>query len=464
VFSFDNLPDLKNRSARAEQTVRAALAWKRQDAGAMGKSTAQGAIRSVAIIGAGVMGAELAAAHIKHNLPVTVVDKDPRAFSTILSRTIAELAEEMADQDFRASAERLLCPAGELAEAGKCDLIIESINEKSSAKQKLFTELQGFLAPAAFLVSNTSTIPIAKLAETAPAPERFCGMHFFHPVRERPIVEIIRARQTSEETISAVVAHAKAIDKLPLVVADGPGFLVNRLLLPYLTEALELLAEGAALETIEQAALEFGMAKGPFCLMDEIGLDTALQAGWILAEAFPERIASSPLLVALIKSGRLGRKSRAGFFSYGEHSSAQRPLRPDPAAGEIIARCIKASRRHEPEEIALRLLLAMVLEAARIVEEGKVRDVRDIELGAIFGLGFPARRGGLLWWADTLGAAKIVEMLQPFESRGPRLQPTRYLFDLASKGGKFYRQIEAPMLPALPISFDMVSPPSQLIE
>ncbi len=222
-------------------------------------------------------------------------------------------------------------------------------------------------------------------------------------------------------------------------MTDGPGFLVNRLLLPYLTEALELLMEGASLEMIERAAMEFGMAKGPFCLMDEIGLDTTLQAGWSLAEAFPERITPSPLLVAFIKSGRLGKKSKAGFFSYSDPLSQEMPFRPDPAASEIVARWAKASGQHSPDQIVQRLMLAMVLEAARIIEDGKASSARDIDLGAIFGLGFPARRGGLLWWADAIGASCVVEMLKPFESIGPRLQVPQLLLDLAAQGGTFYQ-------------------------
>ena len=306
-----------------------------------------------------------------------------------------------------------------------------------------------------------------------PSPERFCGLHFCHPVRERPLVEIVRGAKTGDETIATLVAHAKAIDKLPIVVADGPGFLVNRLLLPYLAEALELLMEGASIEMIENAALEFGMAKGPFRLMDEIGLDTTLQAGWSMAAAFPDRIPISPLLVALIKLGRLGQKSGAGFFSYADPASTKAidskgtvPFslaklghpQPDPATIEIVARWVKTAHHHSAENIILRLLLPMILEATRILEEGGVwhghparegcghwqdasgtqRDPRDIDLCVIFGLGFPARRGGLLWWADTIKPAALLEMLRPLEPIGPRWQPTRLLLEMAAQGRRFY--------------------------
>jgi 3-hydroxyacyl-CoA dehydrogenase/enoyl-CoA hydratase/3-hydroxybutyryl-CoA epimerase/3-hydroxyacyl-CoA dehydrogenase/enoyl-CoA hydratase/3-hydroxybutyryl-CoA epimerase/enoyl-CoA isomerase len=221
-------------------------------------------------------------------------------------------------------------------------------------------------------------------------------------------------------------------------VADGPGFLVNRLLLPYLAEALELLMEGVSIEMIENAAIEFGMAKGPFRLMDEIGLDTTLQAGWCMAAVFPDRIPISPLLVALIKLGRLGQKSGAGFFSYADPSSTTKSAKPDPATIEIVARWVKIHNQHTTENIILRLLLPKILEATRILEDGVVHDPRDIDLAAIFGLGFPARRGGLLWWADAIKPAALVEMLRPLVPIGPRWQPTRLLLELAAQGGRFY--------------------------
>ncbi|MGA2572551.1 MAG: 3-hydroxyacyl-CoA dehydrogenase NAD-binding domain-containing protein, partial [Terracidiphilus sp.] len=296
-------------------------------------------------------------------------------------------------------------------------------------KRELFGRLHELLASETIVTSNTSTIPIGKLAESMPSPERFCGLHFCHPVRERPLVEIVRGAKTGDETIATLAAHAKAIDKLPVVVADSPGFLVNRLLLPYLAEALELLMEGASIEMIENAALEFGMAKGPFRLMD-----------------------------ALIKLGRLGQKSGAGFFSYADPSSSAKPAKPDPATIEIVARWVKTSHQHSAENIILRLLLPMILEAARILEEssawhghpareecehwqdasGTLRDPRDIDLAVIFGLGFPARRGGLLWWADTIKPAALLEMLRPLERIGPRWQPTRLLTELAAQGRRFY--------------------------
>jgi 3-hydroxyacyl-CoA dehydrogenase len=433
VLSFDDPQQRDRLDLQALQYVRALTVWKRYDADFMTNSRGTdvsparpgGAgvspvppIRSVGIIGAGVMGAEIAAAHVKHNLPVVIFDSNPAALETIVERALGELKAQIDGGDHLArlaAARRLLTPSAGLAQAALCDLVIESIVEKLSVKQHLFGELQEYVSPKTIIASNTSTIPIGRLAEGVSRPGRFCGFHFCHPVRERPLVEIVRAAKSDQKTIAALVAHARTIDKLPIVAADGPGFLVNRLLLPYLTEALELLAQGASIEEIERVAGEFGMAKGPFSLMDEIGLDTTLQAGWSMAGAFPDRVCASPLLVAMIKAGRLGQKSGAGFFGYnkpalvGQKGTVPFLLRknrdsprPDPGAMKIIAPWIQSSINHSPEEIILRLLLPMVAEAARIVEEKRVGDPRDIDLASVFGLGFPARRGGLLWWAHTI--------------------------------------------------------------
>ena len=203
-----------------------------------------------------------------------------------------------------------------------------------------------------------------------------------------------------------MVDHARAIDRLPLVVEDGPGFVVNRILQAYLGEAMDLLLEGATIESIEQAMLDFGMPIGPLEALDQIGLDVALGCGWVLAAALGERVVGSPILTGLIRAGRLGCKSGEGFFRYGKGPAAGKSV--SPLLPKLIAQWARPPRRHDAQSIAARLLSAMVLEAARILHEGKVRDPRDIDLAMVFGLGFPESRGGLLFWADGLGAERAL--------------------------------------------------------
>jgi 3-hydroxyacyl-CoA dehydrogenase/enoyl-CoA hydratase/3-hydroxybutyryl-CoA epimerase/3-hydroxyacyl-CoA dehydrogenase/enoyl-CoA hydratase/3-hydroxybutyryl-CoA epimerase/enoyl-CoA isomerase len=427
--------------------VAALVERNRQDAGLDGATATPRRVRRVGIVGAGLMGTTIAAAHVRCGLPVVIVDNDRQAVSVASSKIAAALAGESRLSLCESSAafaerkatsalpdvDRLVGATDNLAALAACDLVIEAIVETFAAKHKLFGDLEGGLPSKATLTSNTSTIPIGRLAVGLAEPARFCGFHFCHPVLERPLVEVVRGPKTSDETVATAVAHAKTIGKMPIVVQDGPGFLVNRLLLPYLSEAMELLLEGAQAETIEQAATDFGWAKGPLHLLDEIGLDTTLQGGWILSEAFPERIPASPLLVGMIKAGRLGCKAGAGFFSYRDDRDA-----PDDVVRQLIAQWAHSPQQHTPHSITARLLLPMLLEATRLLEENKVRDPRDIDLGVLFGLGFPAAQGGVLWWADGLGAARIIEMLRPLQRLGQRAHPTALLRTMARRAGHFY--------------------------
>jgi 3-hydroxyacyl-CoA dehydrogenase/enoyl-CoA hydratase/3-hydroxybutyryl-CoA epimerase/3-hydroxyacyl-CoA dehydrogenase/enoyl-CoA hydratase/3-hydroxybutyryl-CoA epimerase/enoyl-CoA isomerase len=396
-------------------------------------------IKSVGVIGAGIMGAGIAAANLKRELSVSISDSSAESLQHGMQQVLEEVSysKQLKGPDAQRALRLapLLNPAKNDAELAGCDVVIEAIVENAKAKQGLYARLEPQLKPDAILATNTSTIPIRQLATKLERPAQFCGIHFFNPVRKMPLVEVIRGPQTSDETIATAVAYAKAIGKSPIVVNDGPGFLVNRLLLPFLNEALELLSEGAEIKALERASKDFGMPMGPLALYDMVGLDTSFYAGKVMWEAFPDRINPSPILPALIKAGRLGQKSGLGFFRYRDkHGRGE----PDPALNELIKDYVTKKDRLTPEALTARLFLPMVLEATRILEEKIVRDVRDVDLGLIFGLGFPPFRGGLLFWADTLGAAKIVEMLKPFEAMGTRMKPTPLLLELAKTGRKFY--------------------------
>lgn len=408
------------------------MEWKQRDPDAE-SSHAPRAIGSTAIVGMGMMGTAIAAVHVKHGLPVVVADMDDRLLASAPERIVAELAGQSgpAQGTWPDAVARLVRPAAEEAAIARCDLVLESIVETLSAKQQLYGRLEPQLPATTVLATNTSTIPIERLAAKLREPGRFCGLHFFHPVRVKPLVEVVRGPQTSSHTVTAMSAYARRIGKIPIVVADGPGFLVNRLLMFYLNEALELLLDGATVSQIDQAAVDFGMGMGPIRFLDEIGLDTALLSGMVLRDAFPERIPASPLLIQMIKAGRLGRKSRAGFFSYADARGLNEPGQPDPATSPILARWARPPQRFSAAAIVARLLLPMILEATRILEEKRVSDGREIDVGMLFGVGFPQSRGGLLYWADTLGAEQVVQLLKPLESLGERFRSTPLLLDMA---------------------------------
>jgi len=433
-----------------QQNAAALVAWNRRRAEARYAAAGVHPTGSVGIVGAGSMGASIAAAALQSGLPVVISDARPEALDDLPARIASVLAEAdgapwTEGPESLPAIDKLLRRTGELAEVARCDVVLESVVEHLFVKEKLLAELEAVLAPGAVLGSNTSTISIGRLAQRLADPTRFCGIHFFLPVPARPLVEVVRGPQSSPSTLAAAVALAGALGKSPLVVDDGPGFLVNRLMMLYLSEGLQLVADGVPIEQVEQAADEFGMTVGPMTLMDWIGLDVVLDCGWVLAGALGESMVPSPLLVAMVKAGRLGRKSGGGFFSY--RAGRKTGDQPDPAIGPLLARCAAAPARHAPEAITARLLLPMLLEATRVLAEGKVDDPRDVDLAVIFGFGFPAARGGLLRWADTLGAKRIVEMLGPLASLGPRARPTPLLLEMAAAGRRFYggEQDEGPV-------------------
>jgi 3-hydroxyacyl-CoA dehydrogenase/enoyl-CoA hydratase/3-hydroxybutyryl-CoA epimerase/3-hydroxyacyl-CoA dehydrogenase/enoyl-CoA hydratase/3-hydroxybutyryl-CoA epimerase/enoyl-CoA isomerase len=396
-------------------------------------------ISTVGIFGAGIMGSGIAAACIKRSLPTTISDVAPEALAKGVQKALEEASYDKAIKgsapDKLLKLVPLLNATSVDAEFAACDLVIEVVVERPDIKKKLYERIEPQLKPGAILASNTSAISIGMLAQGLKNPDRFVGIHFFNPVRQMPLVEVIRGPKTSDATVATAVAFAKSLGKSPIVVQDGPGFLVNRLLLPYMNEALELLADGVDMKHIEGAAKDFGMPMGPLTLYDVVGLDTALNAGKVMHEAFPDRISNSKVLEAMVAAGRLGQKTGMGFYKYGEKKDRGEP---DPTLADVLKPIVKGATKLSKQQITERLFLPMVLEATRILDEKLVRDVRDVDLGLIFGIGFPPFKGGLLFWADTLGSAKLVEMLKPYEGLGPRYAVTPMLAAMAKENRKFY--------------------------
>ncbi|HEV3342275.1 MAG TPA: 3-hydroxyacyl-CoA dehydrogenase NAD-binding domain-containing protein [Pirellulales bacterium] len=397
-------------------------------------------IRSAGVFGAGIMGAGISAAVVKRELPVTLSDAMPQALAAGVQKILEEVSYNKQTKTGDAGRMLKFAPLVNAttvdAEYKNCDLVIEAVVENPKVKGELYQRIEPLLGEHTILASNTSAISIGRLAEKLKRPDRFCGIHFFNPVRKMPLVEVIRGPQTSDETVATAVAFAKGLGKSPIVVHDGPGFLVNRLLLPYMNEALELLLDGVEIKAIESASKNFGMPMGPITLYDVVGLDTAYYAGQVMHEAFPDRVGESSLLAAMVKAGRLGQKTGVGFFVYKDKKEGRGT--PDPTLAEVIKPLLRGQTRLGEQQIVERLFLPMVLEATRILAEGKVRDPRDVDLGLIYGIGFPPFKGGLLFWADTIGPAKILEMLKPYQQLGKRYQPTPMIEQMAKEGRGFY--------------------------
>jgi 3-hydroxyacyl-CoA dehydrogenase/enoyl-CoA hydratase/3-hydroxybutyryl-CoA epimerase/3-hydroxyacyl-CoA dehydrogenase/enoyl-CoA hydratase/3-hydroxybutyryl-CoA epimerase/enoyl-CoA isomerase len=395
-------------------------------------------VQKVGVLGAGIMGAGIAGANIRRGVPALLLDSVPAALEKGVAnimkvmQTRIEIGRMTPEEVFAARAR--LATTLDLKQMADCDVVIEAVVENEEAKTKTYGELKGVLRDDVILASNTSTISITRMAKAWKKPENFAGMHFFNPVDRMQLVEVIRGEKTSDVTIATLVALARKTGKTPIVVRDCPGFLVNRILFPYINESLALLEEGADPRAIDKAAVVFGMPMGPITLNDLVGLDTSLYAGKVVNTAFADRAATTRILDALVKAGRLGHKSGAGFYSYARGAKGA----DDPAFAAILEKCRTGRRTFGPEEITERLFLPMVVEASRCLTEGIVRDPGDVDMGLILGIGFPPFRGGILRWADTLGLPRVLEMLRKYEPLGKRFEPTEQMKQLAAQGKGFF--------------------------
>lgn len=362
-------------------------------------------VQSIGIIGAGLMGLEIAALNARNLFPVMIYDSNPEMLKNVRER----LEEELADVEDEARRREMLemVELGTLEDLGDCDLIIEAIIEKFELKAALYQSFKPYLRPNMIFTTNTSTIPIEKLAALFPQPKNFAGFHFLHPVWNRELVEVIPSSKTSEAVLQRLSDYAISLEKTPLCVCDCPGFVVNRLLQPYLNQALSLLRDGISMESIEKAAVNFGMTWGPFRIMDEIGLDTVMNAGKVLYEAYPEQVELSPILLYMLKKKLLGRKAGAGFYRWGDdwrenvHNHFFKPQELNPDAQKIIEDWQNAEpQKYSLTEIGNRLAMAMADEAQRILEDDVVSEQGQIDMAAVIGLAFPESKKGPLAWKD----------------------------------------------------------------
>lgn len=354
---------------------------------------------SVAILGAGMMGTAIAAAHLRCGAPVLLYDNSVESVQKAPQR----VAEELRLQDTVFDPSLVFC-TNKLDDVFSCDILIETITEKLKAKQKLYRTLSSEcdFGKSTILLTNTSTISISKLAEGLSDEFRcrFCGFHVFHPVRKNSLLEIIPGVDTASEIVDAARLHAQKIDKRPITVKDGPGFLVNRLLNPYLSSALSLFEEGVSMQRIERIATEFGMRMGPFRIMDEIGLDVVMHAGWVLYKAFPDRVPQSQTLLLLVERGRLGRKTGRGFMIYPNNNSWDGDGVPDETL------CVTVfEEKYSDEEIVRKLFVSMYEESVHCLEDGIIDDLSVADVASVHALGFPSEKGGIVTWhshfADT---------------------------------------------------------------
>ena len=395
-------------------------------------------VRRIGVLGAGVMGGGIAQLAADKGYPARMKDIKPEPLAGGYAQAAKIWREKLKKRrltkgEFTAKMSLL---SGTLDYAGfeTCDVTIEAVLEKMAVKKAVLAEWEAVVPPSAIFASNTSTLPITEIAAEAAHPERVVGMHFFNPVHKMPLVEVIYGAKTDPEVTATIFDLAKRMGKTPVVVKDAPGFLVNRILAPYLGEAVRLLLEGADPAAVDKAMRAFGMPVGPFELLDDVGIDVATKGAETLSGAWPDRMPIDPAFEKMVAAKRLGRKSGKGFYSY----EREKRTGPDPALyGELGLS--SPSKNPSSSEIERRLLFPMVNEAAFCLAEGIVESPAKLDLAMIFGTGFPPFRGGLCAYADSVGAVAIIDgLLRLAAEKGPRFTAAPLLSDLARTGRTFF--------------------------
>jgi 3-hydroxyacyl-CoA dehydrogenase/enoyl-CoA hydratase/3-hydroxybutyryl-CoA epimerase len=400
--------------------------------------TATAPAKRVAVIGAGVMGAGIAQWSSARELLVTLKDigVEPVAKGMAgITKTFEEGVKRhvFTKVEARAGVDRIY-PVTTDVPLRNTDIIIEAAVEKMDLKKKIFQRLDELAGPETILATNTSALSISEIASATRHPERVVGIHFFNPVHRMQLVEVVVGKQTSPEVVQRSVKFVQQIGKLPVVVKDSPGFLVNRILMPYLIEAGYLFENGARVEDVDESMLEFGMPMGPLRLTDEVGIDVANHVAETIAHYFSPRLTAPAVLGKMMEAGLLGRKNKCGFYDY---AGKNREGRVNLNVGKFQTETSAAGLRRD--ELQFRMVSLMINEAARCLEEQLVAEPADVDFGMIMGTGFAPFRGGPLRFADHLGIPKLVSDMKELAVRGgERFGPCALLNSMAAENRTFY--------------------------
>ncbi|MGJ0127450.1 fatty acid oxidation complex subunit alpha FadJ [Pantoea sp. RHCKP32] len=392
-------------------------------------------VRHVAVLGGGLMGGGIASVTAIHaGLPVRIKDISLEGVNHALKSSWELLSKKVRRRQITPAQrqQQMARITGGIDYQGfaRRDVVIEAVFEDLALKQQMVREVEAHCQPHTLFASNTSSLPIAEIAAGAQRPENVIGLHYFSPVEKMPLVEVIPHLNTSTATLVTTVALARSQGKTPVVVADKPGFYVNRILTPYINEAMRCLLEGEPIDHIDRALVKAGFPVGPLQLLDEVGIDVGSKISPILEQAYGERFAAPAAFDAVLKDGRKGRKNRKGFYRYDQ----PRWQRKKPDASLYALLKVTPQARQSEAEIAERCLMMMLNEAARCLDEQVIRCARDGDIGAVFGIGFPPFLGGPFHYIDRLGAAEVVNRLTRLTQRyGDRFIPCDALIQAARK-------------------------------
>lgn len=390
-------------------------------------------VNRVAVIGMGSMGAGIAQAVLQAGLPVVALDENAAALEKGQQRIRESLEKRVAQgklsADRFAAMLKSLSATADWKEIGKADLVIEAVFEDVAVKRAVLASIERAVSDDTIIASNTSTISFDALAEVMRRPQRLVGLHFFNPAHAMPLLEVIRHAAAVPETMATALRFAKTIRKTPVLVRNREGFIVNRIFLPYINEAFWLLEDGAEPEAIDRAMVAFGFPMGPLTLIDMAGNDILVHSDVVLTRAFPHFGPTPPIVTELVARRMLGQKTGAGVYRYEKGNPKPQP---NPGAQEIIAaarhRVGKSSHAMTAGEITQRLVLRMVAEAFRVMEEGIAQREGDVDAAMVLGTGFPDWRGGVLKYARDIGLPDVRKQLDALAARhGGRFAPCRLL-------------------------------------
>jgi 3-hydroxyacyl-CoA dehydrogenase/enoyl-CoA hydratase/3-hydroxybutyryl-CoA epimerase/enoyl-CoA isomerase len=418
--------------------------------GKSGKALAKkgGKVERAAVLGAGIMGGGIAYQSAAKGTPIIMKDIAQSGLDLGLKEAGKLLAKQVERKKISVAdmagvlnkIQPSLCYDG----FDNVDVVVEAVVENPKVKHAVLAETEAKIRDDAILASNTSTISITHLAEPLKRPENFCGMHFFNPVHRMPLVEVIRGEKTSEEAIARTVGYALAMGKKPIVVNDCPGFLVNRILSPYIGAFMGLVRRGVDFVAIDRAMERFGWPMGPAYLCDVVGIDTGVHAGAVMAEGYPDRMKYDfkTCHAVMFENERYGQKNGRGYYAYEADKKGRPKKLPDEEVAALLAPVIEGSEKLDDETIVDSMMIPMCLEAVRCFEDGIAATATDVDLALIYGIGFPPFRGGALHYVDDIGIDKFVaradELAAAAEPLKAMYEPTEKLSEMAANGGAFF--------------------------
>jgi 3-hydroxyacyl-CoA dehydrogenase/enoyl-CoA hydratase/3-hydroxybutyryl-CoA epimerase/enoyl-CoA isomerase len=403
-------------------------------------------VQTAAVLGAGIMGGGVAYQSASKGVPIYMKDIAEKSIELGLGEA-AKLLDKQVTRGKLTSAKMAetmakIRPTLSYGDFQNVDFVVEAVVENEKVKKSVLAEVEAASKPGTILSSNTSTISITRLAEGLKHPENFVGMHFFNPVHRMPLVEIIRAKKSSEQAVATAVAYASAMGKTPIVVNDCPGFLVNRVLFPYFAGFMRLVADGVDFVKIDKVMEKFGWPMGPAYLLDVVGIDTANHADAVMAAEFPDRMKydGRTAIQAMYEAKRLGQKNGVGFYKYTPDKKGAPKKEADPTAYEILKPIVKGAQKEvSDQEIIDRMMLPMIIECSRCLEDKIVSTPAEVDLGLIYGLGFPPFRGGALRYSDAVSLKALCEAGDRYRERlGKLYEPTAQMRGLATEGKGFY--------------------------